>query len=151
MFAQASSALSLKDKIKLLTYQTLYSNIINRLCTAEVNLDYDFFTAHHPDHAGYLQQYFAQPTLYHCKGAAGFQGLFSAGNSYLVVARFGQVVVLLEPEAAVARNLPFIAVLENGFFKPVLGCAVSFWQNFMEPCAVPSGGNILNSQTLSYS
>jgi hypothetical protein len=151
MFAQASAAVSLKEKIKLLTYQTLYNNVLNRLCTLEVNLDYDFFTSHHSDHAGYLQQYFAQPTLYHCKGTGGFQGLFNAGNSYLVVARFGQVIIMLEPGAAHARNLPFIAVLENGFFKPLVGCAVTFWQNFMEPCQIPSGGNTLNSNALSYS
>ena len=151
MLVQAQNTISLKEKIKLATYQTLYNNVRNRLCAAEVSLDYDFFTAHHPNKEMYLQQYFDQPTMYHCKGAAGFQGMFNAGNSYLVVARFGQVILLLEPEAACARNLPFIAVLDNGFFKPVMGCAVTFWQTFMEPCAMPSGGNILNNQILNYS
>lgn len=151
MFAPASSSVSLKEKLKLLTYQTLYNNVLNRLCAREVNLDYDFFTAHHPDQNGYQQEYFVTPTLYHCKGATGFQGLFNAGNSYLVIARFGQVIIMLEPEAACARNLPFIAILDNGFFKPVMGCAVTFWQNFMEPCQVPAGGNILAATALSYS
>lgn len=150
MFAQVQSGVSLKEKMKLVSYQALYSSIRNRLCVNEETLSYDFFTAQHLNQLEYLQRYFNQPTMYHCKGDVGYQGFYGAGNSYLVVSRMGYVVLLLEPEAACARNLPFIAILEDGYFKPYLGDAVHFWQSQVEPCQLSPGGNVLPLSAMSY-
>lgn len=132
----ATHAPTLREKVRFMVYQTLYTNIKNRLCQYEEHLEFDFFTAFHPQSQQYGERYSYLPTTYHCKGDVGFQGMFNAGNTYLVVAGFGSVVLLLEPEAAFARNLPFIAVLEGNFFKPYLGCPVEFWQTKIEPMAL---------------
>lgn len=140
---------SLKEKLKLATYQTLFNNVRARLCSYEETLDFDFFSSFHPNAENYALMYGLQPTMYHCKGNIGFQGMFGAGNSYLVVARFGKVVLFLEPEAAVARNLPFIAVLEGNFFRPYLGCAVTYWQSYLEPLNGLQDVNVFQSNALS--
>jgi hypothetical protein len=116
-----------------MVYQTLYTNVKNRLCQYEEILNFDFFTAFHPQSHLYQEQFSGLPTTYHCKSEIGFQGMFNVGNTYLVVAGYDTVVLLLEPEAAFARNLPFMAVLEGNFFKPYLGCPMELWQTKIEP------------------
>ena len=127
---------NLKEKIRLMVYQTLYANIRNRMGHYEESLDYDFFTAKHENAGSYLQAYSQLPRLYHCKSVIGWQGMFSAGNTYLVVSGHDTVVLLLEPEAAFARNLPFMAVLEGDTFKPYLGCPMKLWQSKIEPISM---------------
>jgi hypothetical protein len=133
MFAQLTSPVSsLKEYMKLATYQTLYSNLMARFCNTVENLDYDFFTSFHEDTSQYLQHYNTFPTLYNCKGSVGFQGFYNVGNSYFVIAGRDYVMVFLEPEAAVARNLPFISILEGNYFRPYMGCHLELWQNQIE-------------------
>lgn len=127
---------NLKSKIRLMVYQTLYNNIRNRLGRCEENLDYDFLTAHHFEASEYLVKYSVLPRVYHCKSNVGFQGMFNAGNTYMVVAGFDTVVLLMEPEAAFARNLPFIAILDGNTFRPYLGCPTKLWQTKIEPISM---------------
>ena len=142
MSFQSQGSPSLRERMKLMVYQTLYTNIKNRLCQYEEYIDFDFLAAFHPHHETYREQYSFLPTTYHCKGEVGFQGIFSAGNTYLVIAGHDSVVLLLEPEAAFLRNLPFIAVLEGNLFKPYLGCPVEFWQTKIEPLSVVGNDQI---------
>lgn len=144
----AEGNFSLRDRIRLMVYQTLYTNVKNRLCGIEENLDFDFFMAFHPESHLYQTRYSAMPRTYNCKGEVGFQGMFNAGNTYLVVSGFDTVVILLEPEAAVARNLPFMAVLEGNFFKPYLGCPMQLWQTKIEPIAMGCGANQISAPML---
>jgi hypothetical protein len=149
MFAQLNSPVSsLREKMKLMTYQTLYNNLLARFCVLEENLGHDFFTSFHEDASQYLQHYNTCPTLYHCKSGVGFQGFYNVGNSYFVIAGRDCVMLFLEPEAAVARNLPFIAILEGNYFRPYSGCHLTLWQNQIEQYN-HGGGNVLSLGSLS--
>lgn len=132
MFAQLEKPGLLKQFMKLATYQTLYQNLMARYCCHSQELGYDFFTSFHEEGSAYLQHYYETPTMYHCKGGVGFQGMYSAGNSYFVIAGRDYVLLLLEPEAAMARNLPFISILEGNYFKPHLGCHLKLWREQIE-------------------
>lgn len=132
MITNLLPVVSLRDKIRLMVYETLFNNVKHRLCQYEETIDYDFFTACHFNAGEYLEDYGMLPRTYHCKSSVGFQGRYSAGNTYLVVSGIDCVVLLLEPEAAFARNLPFMAILEGNVFKPYLGCPMTLWQNRIE-------------------
>ncbi len=138
MFEEACGQSSMQEKMRILTYRMLYQNVRNRLCGQEEILSYDFLNGEH-DELIYLQRYKYQPMRYTCRERIGYIGMCILESKYLVVAGGQKVVVLRDPEQAVARQQPFLMVLDGKQFVPHLGCPTEFWQQYIEPVVRETG------------
>lgn len=140
--------ISLRDKMKHVAYTSMYNNIRRRLCREEEMVGVDFFTTKHVADAAFVAKYRDSPMAIRCIGIAPFSGEALGEVVYLVVSGKEKTVLLLSPQDAANRNLPYLAVLENGFFRPYLGCATTYWQNHIEP-EVNRPLNVLHSPETS--
>lgn len=139
MFAQTQSPLSLRRRMIHMAYCTFYDNLLNRLSLSEEYLEEDYFTSLHEGGSAFLQYYRDYPTMYRRVGGQ---------SAYLVVGGVDRVVLLLEPEEAVERNLPYLAVLERGFFRPQLTDPIDYWQAHIEP-VTRKVENVLHSEAMN--
>lgn len=135
---------AIQGRIRLLTYQTFYGNVRNRLAPVEEILPFDFLNSQHDNNEQFLKYYQDTPKLYRCLLNTGIDQPAGLGPSYLVSASSDKVVLLLEPEDAIAHNFPFLAILEGNFFQPYWGCPTTYWQTHVEP-APPQVENVLSS------
>jgi hypothetical protein len=133
MCEQIKTCIPLHERMKFITYSTLYSNILNRLQWHEEIVDGDFFTKVHKGDAEFLQHYQKHPTIYHCNSRIGYIGNPSYKSTYLVVGGVDRVVLLLSPEEAHLRNLPYLSVHDGQFFRPQLVSPIDYWQKHIEP------------------
>lgn len=148
MLDSSDGPISLKEKMKYLSYQTLYENVQNRLCRHEEVSAVDFFTTRHEGSEQFVKKHRDRPTAYRCNSRGAFTGDVIGESTYLVVAGKEKVVLLLSPQDAMVRNLPFLSVFENGFFRPYLGCVSAYWQKHIEP-EPPRNANVLSTPNLS--
>lgn len=128
--------ISLYEKMRMATYQTLYDNVRNRLFLHEEVLATDFFTTRHLGEESFIKKHRDRPTAYKCNSKSVYTGNNTGECVYLVIAGIEKVVLLLTLKDAVTRNLPFLAVLENGLFRPYLGCIPTYWQTHIEPDSI---------------
>lgn len=124
---------SLQDRMSLITYNTLYNNLIRRLPWREEIISTDFFTQHHVGDQAFLEHYQDHPTIFHCNSRLHYVGKCEHKSTYLVVGGVDRVVLLLSPEEAILRNLPYLSVLEGNFFRPQITSPIDYWQKHIEP------------------
>ena len=124
---------SLQERMSFITYSTLYNNLLNRLPWREEVIETDFFTQFHVNDQAFLQHHQDNPTIYHCNSRIGYVGRSDYKSSYLVVGGLDRVVLLLTPDEAQLRNLPYLSVLEGNFFRPQLTSPIAYWQAHIEP------------------
>lgn len=122
-------------RMGFITYNTLYKNLINRLQWREEIIDGDFFTQHHACDQAFIKHYRDHPTIFHCNSRMGYVGKREHKSTYLVVGGSDRVVLLLSPEEAGLRNLPYLSVIDGNFFKPQLTNPTDYWQTHIEPAA----------------
>ena len=135
MCDQIKDRISLQERMSFITYNTLYNNLLNRLRWREEIIDGDFFTKHHVCDQAFVQHYRDHPTIYHCNSRIGYIGKCDHKSTYLVVGGADRVVLLLSPEEAGLRNLPYLSVLDGNFFRPQLSSPTDYWQIHIEPVA----------------
>lgn len=133
MCEQIKNSGSLQERMIFITYSTLYNNIINRLQWCEEFIERDFFTQHHVCDELFIKHYKENPTIYHCNSRIGYAGKNDCKSTYLVVGGVDRVVLLLSPSEAILRNLPYLSVLDNGFFRPQIINPTYYWQAYIEP------------------
>lgn len=149
MFNQGHNHNTPVGKLRLLTYRTFYENVRNRLCLHEEAIGFDFFSSQHEGGDLFLKYYQDNPTAYRCK----LKDIWCGGpsgpeNVYLVAAGREKVALLLAPDVALTRNLPFLATLEGNFFQPYHGCPTTYWQTHIEPVLPrPPVENVLQIHT----
>lgn len=125
-------------KIRHDIYCTKYRNILARVCgTNKEFRETDFFVESFENTQAIVDHYRNNPTAITCMNRSWGSG-FDMEATYLVVGSADRVVLLLPPEVALERNLPYLAVLEGSYFKPHLGCAITYWDRFIEPNMFPS-------------
>lgn len=144
MFIEEHQHNTLQGKMRLLSYRTFYDNVKNRLAPQEEILAFDFLSSQHNNSDLLLRYYQDTPKLYRCLLDTGFGQPVGLGPNYLVAAGSDKVVLLLEPDDAVARGFPFLATLEGNFFQPYYECATTYWQTHVEPSS-PQAGSVLSS------
>ena len=119
-------------KIKHDIYSTMYRNVLARVCddnTAAQSTD--FLTDQHSDTEALREKYRNTPTAMTCPNK-GRDGSVSEAT-YLVVGGTKELAVLMPPELALERNLPYISTLVDQTFKPYLGCPSTYWNEHIEP------------------
>lgn len=126
---------SLQERMSFITYNTLYNNLLNRLQWCEEVIDSDFFTQCHACDQAFVKHYRDHPTIYHCNSRIGYINKCDHKSTYLVVGGVDRVVLLLSPEEASLRNLPYLSVLDRNFFRPQLSSPTDYWQTHIEPVA----------------
>lgn len=141
---------SLQERMSFITYSTLYNNLLNRLPWCEEVIETDFFTQPHVNDQAFLQYYQDNPTIYHCNSRIGYVGRSDHKSSYLVIGGEDRVVLLLSPEEASLRNLPYLSLLEGNFFRPQLTNPIDYWQTHIEPVSRKIE-NVLFSSQADYS
>lgn len=134
-----------QQRIRLPAYQMLYRNVFNRLCKHKEKLSYDFFSRFHEGGKQFIDLHRHRPSAYQCTTSSSFNHAGGVETTYLVVGSADRVVLLLEPEYAIARNLPFLSVFDGHFFRPCLESATAYWQEHMEPVKQMSE-NVLSSR-----
>lgn len=135
MSDDVNSRRSLYESMHDQVFEMFFRNISNRICKEAAEfLPYDFFTKFHSEPEQMLAaKYQDNPATYICNSRVGLFSEDVVEVKYLVVGRNGRVVMLLEPGFAKLRNLPGLAVLHDGFFRPYLGCPCEYWQEHIEP------------------
>lgn len=125
-------------KVRHDIYCTQYRNVLARVCgeNKEV-METDFFVQCFNNTTAMVEHYRNNPTAITCVNRCWGSGM-DMDATYLVIGTADRVVLLLPPEVALARNLPYLAVLEDSFFKPHIGCAITYWNRFIEPHAFPA-------------
>lgn len=136
MFDQTRGIGSVQNRLKLLSYQTLYRNALSRLCRVHATLSFDFITSAH-EGVGYLQRFRQYPTKYICRTDAG-------ESSCLVIARNTHLVALREPREP---GETFLFVWDGIRFVPCEEEATEYWQRYIEPCAAEEG-NVLPQEAV---
>lgn len=129
------NGVSLQEQMRHITYNTLYNNLLNRLQWCEEIIDKDFFTQYHTCDQAFVQHYRDHPTIYHCNSRIGYVRKRDHKSTYLVVGGVDRAVLLLSPEEANLRNLPYLSVLDGNFFRPQLSSPTDYWQAHIEPVA----------------